>query len=99
MSRKSDVMCPNGCDFKLQAPDYECDWHSWDCYRCGLDLPRLVDIDVKDLIEMWRNVELRPVLLAMLPELKERWGSVNARRTAEEDAKSDVQPDQECGTA
>lgn len=83
-------MCPNGCKkYPLSQPDYETDWHTWDCFECGLTLPRSVDLECERLIGMWRDVSLRPILVGLFPELVEGFGTMVSILDSSEKAQLD----------
>ena len=69
MTRTSDVPCPT-CGESLRQPDYESDWPDWDCYNCGLCIPRSVRVDGLAIIEAYRDPELRASVIKMNPDIE-----------------------------
>ena len=69
MPRQSDVSCPI-CGILLKQPCYEDDFHEWDCFGCGLEVPDSVAIDGRDIIEALRDELLRSIINRLLPTIE-----------------------------
>lgn len=49
-SRMTEKKCPC-CGTNLRKPVPADDWHEWDCFNCGLEVPHVTMIDGGSLID------------------------------------------------
>jgi len=67
--RACERACPNCGSERLYKPWAMGDCFEWDCFECGLEVPRHITAEGAGLLDLWEEESFRPILRVLFTDV------------------------------